>query len=81
MDELTRLASDLSQLTRRVDDFSMRLAVVEANQRNFDEKLDDIKAAIERWNKLGFWLLTLVGGGLILAFLEFALQGGLASLK
>lgn len=77
MDELARLASDLSQLTKRVDDFSMRLAVVETQQKNFDEKLDAIKAAIERWNRLGFWLLTLVGGALLMAFLNFALSGGL----
>lgn len=77
MDEITRLTSDVTQLTRRVDDFSMRLAVVEVQVKNFDEKLDDIKAVIERWNKIGFWLITLVGGLIITAFLQFAMSGGL----
>jgi hypothetical protein len=81
LDEMTRLASDLSQLTRRVDDFSMRLAVVETHHENFNEKLDDIKRAIEKWNRVGYWLVTIIGGSLILALLSFIYAGGLTAVR
>lgn len=78
MDEIGRIQSDISQLTRRVDDFSMRLAVVETQSKNFDEKLDMIRESIEKWNRIGFWLVTVVVGGLIAAILQFVVSGGLA---
>lgn len=81
MDEVTRLASDVTQLTRRVDDFSMRLAVVETQVKNYDDHFKRIEKALDRWNTIGFWLVTLVGGSLILAFLNFAYQGGLRPLS
>lgn len=82
MDEIGRLASDVSQLTKRVDDLSMRLAVNEIKVTNFDEKLDRIEKSLdklnERWGKYGFWLITLVFGAMLLAFIRFAMEGGLA---
>lgn len=78
MDEVTRLASDVTQLTRRLDDFSMRLAVVEVQNKNFDEKLDEIKEEIRGFRKIGFWFTTLVAGSLTLALLKFIYDGGLA---
>ena len=89
MEEMERIRSDISQLTRRVDDFSLRLAVVEAEREGFNDKLDALKElltekmggmqrSIEGWNKLGFWLLTFVGGGFAAAFVAFVVRGGLA---
>lgn len=91
MDEITRLQSDLSQLAKRVDDMTLRLAIVENEQKYFDEKISDLKVliieknqelrdalaenakdaaeAIGRWNKIGFWLITLVGGYLVIQVL------------
>ncbi len=77
MDEMARLASDVNQLTRRLDDFSMRLAVVETQIKNFDEKFDRIEKAIEKWNRTGYWLMTLILGSVILALLRFVYEGGL----
>ncbi len=77
MDEINRLASDVTQLTRRLDDFSMRLAVVETRNSALEEKIDELKEVIQNWNKIGFWLTTLVGGSLILAILKFIYDGGL----
>jgi len=89
MEEMERMRSDISQLTRRVDDFSLRLATVEAQNKSFDDKLDalkelievklgSMKSSIDGWNKLGFWLLTIVGGGIIIAVLNFLIRGGFA---
>lgn len=77
MDELTRLQSDVTQLTKRVDDFSMRLAVVEITQKGFDEKLDEIKDTL-KW--VSRWLAGLVFGSLVLALLTFIYRGGIAAL-
>lgn len=85
MEEMERMRSDISQLTRRVDDFSLRLAVVEATTKGFDEKLDGLKElmtekmtgmqrAIDGWNKLGFWLLTTVGGAVVLGVLGLVIM-------
>jgi hypothetical protein len=87
MEEMERMRSDLSQLTHRVDDFSLRLAVVEATTKGFDEKLDalkellevklsTVKSSIDGWNKIGFWLLTIAGGGVIVAVVNFLIRGG-----
>ncbi len=89
MEEMERMRSDISQLTRRVDDFSLRLATVEAQTKGFDDKLDTLKelievklgtmkSSIDGWNKIGFWLLTLCGGAIIIAILNFMVRGGFA---
>lgn len=86
---MERMRSDISQLTRRVDDFSLRLATVEATTKGFDDKLDTLKelievklttmkSSIDGWNKIGFWLLTICGGGIIIAIINFLIKGGFA---
>jgi hypothetical protein len=80
MDEVTRLGTDVNQLTRRLDDYSMRLAIVETEVKNFDEKFARIEAAIEKWNRTGYWLMTVVIGSMLLAVLRFIYEGGLAPL-
>ena len=90
MEEMERMRSDVTQLTRRIDDFSLRLAVVESERKGIDEKLDNIEKvfnlqmsgvqkSIDKWNQFGFWLLTAFGGSLILAFMLFVYSGGLKS--
>ena len=80
MDEVTRMQASVDQLTKRVDDFSFRLAVVETERKGveskidalrelFDIKLDGVQKSVDGWNKIGFWLLTTVGGTVILAVL------------
>lgn len=95
MDEITRVASDITQLTKRVDDMTLRLALVENEQKYVDEKISDIKVLIIEKNNdlredfgkemkpinefvaqqraLGFWLVTLIGGSLLLAVLNLIL--------
>ena len=84
MEEMERLRSDMSQLTRRIDDFSLRLAVVEQERKGIEDKIDslrelfDIKLgsvqrSVDGWNKIGFWLLTTVGGAVIIAVLGLVL--------
>lgn len=51
MDEVTRLQSDMSQLTKRVDDMTLRLALVENEQKYVDEKISDIKVLIIEKNQ------------------------------
>ncbi len=87
MEEMERIRSDITQLTRRVDDFSLRLAVVEASTKGFDEKLDALKElltekmsgmqrSIDGWNKIGFWLVTTVGGAIVLGVLGLIITRG-----
>ncbi len=89
MEEMERMRSDITQLTRRVDDFSMRLAVVETERKLFDEKLDSLRdlfsekmgnmqKTIEGWNKIGFWLLTTFCGAIIIGVVAFMIRGGFA---
>lgn len=88
MEENERMRNDIAQLTKRVDDFSLRLAVVETERKHFDEKLDALKEllsekmggmqrSIEGLNKIGFWLLTTFGGAIIVGAVAFMLAGGL----
>jgi CHASE3 domain sensor protein len=51
VDEITRLASDVGQLTKRVDDMTLRLAIVENEQKYVDEKIADIKVLIIEKNQ------------------------------
>lgn len=87
MEENERMRSDISQLTRRVDDFSLRLATVEAQNKGFDDKLDTLKelievklstmkSSIDGWNKIGFWLLTTFCGAIIVGVVAFMIRGG-----
>ena len=85
---MERMRSDMSQLTKRVDDFSLRLAVVEATTRGFDEKLDalkelvevklgNMKSSIDGWNKIGTILLTALIVAIVAAVVTFVVRGGL----
>ena len=91
MEQNERMASDLAQTIKRVDDMSLRLALAEKEIQRFDEKISDVKLlivekindlrddtnaaqtrlqkAIDRWNQIGYWLITLVGGWLALQIL------------
>lgn len=85
---MERMRSDITQLTRRVDDFTLRLAVMETTTKNFDDKLDglrelielkltNMKSSIDGWNRLGFWLLTTVAGGFVAAAIAWMVSGGM----
>lgn len=80
MDEMTRMQTSIDQITKRVDDFSFRLAAVENDRKSIDQKLDSmsqifelkmgsIQRSVDGWNKIGFWLLTTVGGAVIMGVL------------
>ncbi len=95
MDQNERVASDLAQTIKRVDDMSLRLALAEKEIQRFDEKISDVKllivekvndlrddmttgqailqSSVNRWNQIGFWLITLVGGAIIIAVLNLVL--------
>lgn len=84
---MERMRSDITQLTRRVDDFSLRLAVVEAQREGFDEKIDALKElltermsvmqrSVDGWTKMGRWLLTTVGGAILVGIVAFMMRGG-----
>lgn len=77
---MTRMQAGIDQITKRVDDFSFRLAAVENDRKSIDQKLDSmsqifelkmsaVQRSVDGWNKIGFWLLTTVGGAVILAVL------------
>jgi hypothetical protein len=88
MEEIERMRSDISQITRRVDDFSLRLGAVEAQTRGFDDKLDGLrelleiklatmKSSIDGWNRIGFWLITTFSGAFVVSIVAFITSGGL----
>jgi hypothetical protein len=70
--------TEMEHLTRRVEDHERRIGSLEAERRHVDAKFDSLEelinvrftymqASIDGWNKIGFWLLTAVGGPLIVA--------------
>lgn len=74
------MQQSIDQLTKRVDDHAFRLAIVENDRKGLDDKLDALRELLELklgvvqrsvdgWNKIGFWLLTTVGGVLIVSVL------------
>lgn len=80
MEELTRMQQSIDQLTKRVDDHAFRLAIVENERKGLEDKLDALRElfelklgffqkSVDGWNRIGFWLLTTVGGVLIVAVL------------
>lgn len=84
MDEITRMQAGIDQVTKRVDDFSFRLAAVENDRKSIDQKLDSmsqifelkmgsIQRSVDGWNKIGFWLLTTVGSAIILGVLALVI--------
>lgn len=88
MDDITRMQSDIGQLTHRVDDISLRLAVVETTPKRVEERFSDLKElievkltnqqrAIDRWNQIGFWLLATIGAIIITAVVSWVINGGL----
>lgn len=98
MEEISRMANDINILAKRVDDVSMRLAMVEKEQTFVDERIADVKILIieknndlrkdferemipvknfiTRQSNLGFWLITLVAGSLIIALLNLIIAKG-----
>jgi archaellum component FlaC len=78
MDErVGKIEQNISVLTTRVDDLSLRLAVKDEREKRVEEKLQDIKADVEKLNQVATrvgWLVivTIVG-----AVLKFILEGGL----
>ena len=80
MDDMARMQSNMDQLTKRVDDHAFRLAIVESQRQGIEEKIDGLRElfdlklggvqkSVDGWNKIGFWLLTTVGGVLIISVL------------
>lgn len=80
------------EVFRKLDDHERRLTSIEATRGHVDDKIDalrqliDVKLeginkSIEGWNKLGFWLLTTVGGvlvtGVVGAGIWFIANGGM----
>ena len=84
MDEMTRMQASIDQVTKRVDDFSFRLAVVENELKGVEDKIDSLRElfdlklggvqkSVDGWNKIGFWLLTTVGTTVILAVMALVI--------
>lgn len=84
----TRAQLDISQLTHRIDDISLRVAVIENSAKLVDARFQDLRElievklnnqqkAIDRWNQIGMGLLIAIGGTLLAAIVNWMLHGGL----
>lgn len=85
MDETARLAANQQTLTQRVDDLSYRVAAAEIELKHTEGRIADLKVLIIEKNndlrqslkaledsigKAVWWVVTLVGGAIILALLN-----------
>lgn len=86
------LAQDVQQLKLRLDDMSVRLTVVEQQDRRFEERVENVKSTITRQiDELAkafiedrterkserTWLFRTIAGAVILAAATFVMSGGL----
>ncbi|MGK9252357.1 hypothetical protein [Paenibacillus humicus] len=84
--ELGKLSIRLEKLddfNRSLDDFKSQLKDISRRSEEVEKlalaALESTKSAHKRLNgasKIGYWLLTAVGGSVILAVVTFALKGG-----
>lgn len=87
MDEMQRMQSDITMLTRRTDDHAFKIATLEASDKHVDEKFDalrelielkltNMKSSIDGWNRIGLGLLMAFLGAIIVAIVAFMVAGG-----
>jgi len=87
MDETTRLASDMQQLTKRVDDLSFRVAGWEARAESLESKISTLGQIIDLkltavnnsvavWNRIGMVILSAFLVSVVGVVVAFALAGG-----
>ena len=66
--------SDWSDLTRRLSDVETRNAVDDVHRSNVGQRLSAIEDTLR-------WLVRLIIGGMLIAMLTYAMQGGLTALR
>lgn len=79
MDPTERLAVDVQTLTRRVDDLSLRVAVGEEREKRIYDKIDGLVSVVNGWSKRMWWIVTVVGGTVLVVVTQWVLSGGLSS--
>jgi transposase-like protein len=89
MDQVERLAADVQALKVRFDEMSLRFAVSEEREKRVDDKIDNMVAqfttklsgvekSVNSWNTTGRWVLTVVGGVVLIALGRWMISGQLA---
>lgn len=88
---MERLASDVQALKTRFDEMSLRFAVSEEREKRVDDKIDamvsmltaklnGVEKSVNSWNTTGRWVLTVVGGVVLIALGRWMISGSLAGL-
>ena len=74
---ITEIVLDQRRTKEVLDEIKVDRAVRQERDKNLNERLDRIEADVSAIKKLGFWLLSAIGSGMVLAILNFVIKGGL----
>lgn len=74
---ITEIVLDQKKTKEVLAEIRVDRAVRQERDKNLNERLDRIEADVSAIKKLGLWLLTAIGSGMVLAILNFVIKGGL----
>lgn len=69
---------DIAELRGRVGRVETALAVRRERDKHIDQRFDYIDSRLDKVSTYARWLITLVMGGIVLAFVQFMIEGGLS---
>jgi len=74
---ITEIVLDHKKTKDVLDELRVDRAVRQERDKNLDDRLNRIENDVSAIKKLGMWILTAIGSGLVLAILNFIIKGGL----
>lgn len=74
---ITEIILDHKKTKEVLDEIKVDRAVRQERDKNLNDRLDRIEADVSAIKRLGLWILTAIGSGMVLAILNFILKGGL----
>jgi len=76
LDDFTRSLEEqkrqVADISRRADEIQDKVIKIEESSKSAHKRMDTA-------TKLGYWLLTAIGGSVILVIVNFAMKGGFAN--
>ena len=77
MADVEEVNRNLTKLETRVSSISDDVIELEKHQAVLDHRIKESEYKIKGFNDKGLWIFKLIVGGIIVAFLGYALKGGL----